>query len=138
MRCGVWQVGPASRAPGASPHQDFSARSASDERHHQEDSHRHCQHHAHDPIYNPIWGHAATAGRLPGWTSGPTRAEELYERAVFGGDGDALAGADRELVGLAYLSDDPGAKHAYLDEAAELARSVGAAGVLKWVDDARQ
>jgi hypothetical protein len=48
------------------------------------------------------------------------------------------AGVAANLVGLAYLSDDPEAKHAYLDEAAELARSVGAAGVLRWVDDARQ
>lgn len=48
------------------------------------------------------------------------------------------AGVAANLVGLAYLSEDPEAKHAYLDEAAELAREVGAAGVLKWVAEARQ
>lgn len=47
------------------------------------------------------------------------------------------AGVAANLVGLAYLAPDPATARAYLDEAAELAERVGAAGVLKWVADAR-
>jgi hypothetical protein len=48
------------------------------------------------------------------------------------------AGVAANLVGLAYLSTEPDVARAYLDEAADLAADIGAAGVLKWVDDARQ
>jgi tetratricopeptide (TPR) repeat protein len=48
------------------------------------------------------------------------------------------AGVAANLVGLAYLSDEPDVAKTYLDEAADLATEIGAAGVLKWVADARQ
>jgi tetratricopeptide (TPR) repeat protein len=48
------------------------------------------------------------------------------------------AGVAANLVGLAHLSPEPEAARAYLDEAAALATECGAAGVLKWVADARQ
>src|SRR5690348_10970949 len=69
------------------------------------------------------------------------RAGELYERAVFGGDGAALSGADRELDGveadlalargkvvharfLATRSEDPG-ELVLFERAAELYRRLG-------------
>jgi nucleotide-binding universal stress UspA family protein len=50
------------------------------------------------------------------------------------------AGVAANLVGLAHLSaelDEPDAAREYLDEAADLAAGRGAAGVLRWVEEAQ-
>jgi hypothetical protein len=46
------------------------------------------------------------------------------------------AGVAANLVGLAFLADDPAVARAHLDEAATVARECGADAVLGWVAEA--
>ena len=71
------------------------------------------------------------AGRVPAARELFVESTELRRKIGF------LAGVAANLVGLAYLADDPVDARAHLDEAAAAARECGADAVLGWVAEAR-
>lgn len=70
-------------------------------------------------------------GRVPAARELFTESTELRRKVGF------RAGVAANLVGLAYLADEPAAAHAYLDEAAAVATECGADAVFGWIDEAR-
>jgi tetratricopeptide repeat protein len=70
-------------------------------------------------------------GRVPAARELFIESTELRRKVGF------HAGVAANLVGLAYLTGEPDAAHAYLDEAAAVATECGADAVLGWVDEAR-
>jgi tetratricopeptide (TPR) repeat protein len=70
-------------------------------------------------------------GRVPAARALFEESTELRRKIGF------HAGVAANLVGLAYLADDPGAALAHLDEAAAVATECGADAVLGWVAEAR-
>jgi hypothetical protein len=70
------------------------------------------------------------AGRVPAARELFVESTELRRKVGF------QAGVAANLVGLAFLADDPGEARAHLDEAAAVARECGADAVLGWVAEA--
>ena len=72
------------------------------------------------------------AGRVPAARELFVESTELRRKVGF------QAGVAANLVGLAYLADDPLEARGHLDEAAAVARECGADAVLGWVAEARE
>lgn len=70
-------------------------------------------------------------GRVPAARKLFAESTELRRKVGF------QAGVAANLVGLAYLADDPGEARAHLDEAAAVAGECGADAVLGWIAEAR-